>query len=60
MGKVTRHVEGRTKEKRVAVRKALGPLKDLTVRPRTKVRYVNARQGFYSFLRTNHLELPMQ
>ena len=58
MGKVTRHVEGRTKEKRVAVRKALGPLKDLTVRPRTKVRYDNARQGFYSFLRTNHLELP--
>ena len=59
MGKVTkRHLEGRTREQRVTVRKKLGPLKELTVRPRTKARYEEARQGFYSFLHNNKLVLP--
>lgn len=61
MGKVTkRHVEGRTREQRIAVRKKLGPLKNLTVQSKTKQRYESARQGFYAFLRQNHLELPQR
>ena len=60
MGKVTaRHVEGRTREQRVAVRKKLGPLKTLTAQSKTKTRYDSARQGFYAFLRQNRLVLPL-
>ena len=59
MGKVAkRHVEGRTREKRIAVRKTLGPLKALTVQARTKDRYELARKGFYSFLSRNQIPLP--
>ena len=59
MGKVgKRHVEGRTREERKKVRQKLGPLQALTVQSRTKVRYEGARQGFYSFLKTEGLQLP--
>lgn len=58
MGKVSRHVEGRTREGRIAVRKKLGSLQSLTVQSRTKKRYEAARQEFYSFLKGNHLTLP--
>jgi hypothetical protein len=59
MGKVTkRHVEGRTREQCIAVRKKLGPLQQLTVQSRTKDRYAQARQGFYSFLRQNQVTIP--
>ena len=59
MGKIAkRHVEGRTKQDRVAIRKKLGPLHALTVQSRTKQRYESARQGFYQFLKHENLELP--
>ena len=59
MGKVSkRHVEGRTKQERIAVRKKLGPLQALTVQTRTKARYEAARTRFYQFLQHNQLELP--
>ena len=59
MGKVgKKHVEGSTREQRKAVRKKLGPLRELTVQTRTKDRYAHARQGFYSYLRQNQLSLP--
>ena len=59
MGKVAkRHVEGRTREARIAVRKKLGPLHTLTVQNRTKQRYEKARQGFYSFLKHEEIPLP--
>ena len=49
MGKVTRHVEGRTKDQRAKVRKNLGSLKQLTVQPETRARYEAARKKFYAF-----------
>lgn len=58
MGKVTRHVEGRSKESRAKVRKSLGTLKSLTVQPQTRARYERARQKFYTFLQDNRLTLP--
>lgn len=58
MGKTVKHVEGRTKEDRVRIRQTLGPLRDLTVQPKTKQRYENARNRFYTFLRDSHLSLP--
>ena len=61
MGKVgKKHVEGRTREQRKAVRKKLGPLRELTVQTRTKDRYAHARQGFYSYLRQNQLTVFAQ
>ena len=55
MGKVAKHVEGRSKEARMANRKALGSLSSLTVQPKTKVRYEQARKKFYIFLHDSHL-----
>ena len=60
MGKVARHVEGRTKEERAKVRKTLGSLKQLTVQPKTRERYTKARLKFYAFLKLNGLKLPSQ
>ena len=58
MGKVAaRHVEGRIREQRVAVRKKLSPLNTLTVQSKTKTRYDSARQGFFASLRQNRLVL---
>ena len=58
MGKVTKHLEGHTKEARSKVRKNLGSLKQLTVQPKTRARYENARKKFYTFLHKENLELP--
>ena len=58
MGKVTKHVEGRSKTDRAKVRKKLGSLKQLTVQPKTRARYEKARQRFYAFLAKEDLVLP--
>ena len=58
MGKVARHVEGRTKEQRAKVRKRLGSLKHLTVQPKTRSRYEAARKKFYDFLAMERIVLP--
>lgn len=58
MGKVAKHLEGRTQQDRKKVRKQLGSLKHLTVQPRTRLRYDVARKKFYTFLNHNSLELP--
>ena len=55
-----KHVEGRTKEERSKVRKKLGTLKQLTVQPKTRIRYDNARRKFYRFLKDNQISLPRQ
>ena len=57
MGKVARIVEGRTKEQRAKVRKSLGTLKQLTVQPQTRARYISARKKFYAFL--EHYSIPI-
>ena len=58
MGKVAKHLEGRTRADRAKVRKSIGTLKQLTVQPKTRERYTKARKGFYKFLQDNHLRLP--
>ena len=60
MGKMKRHLEGRSKEERIRVRSNLGTLKSLTVQPQTRVRYKHARQQFYQFLAPNDLTIPTQ
>lgn len=47
MGKVKKHLEGRTKQVRKTIRKQFGNLKDLTVQPRTRARYDAARTKFF-------------
>ena len=59
MGKKTiKVVEGRTRQERIAVRKTLGTLKDLTVQPKTKQRYTQALDNFYQFLAREGISLP--
>ncbi len=59
MGKVAKkHVEGRTKEDRIKVRKKLGPLKNLTVQPGTRSRYEKALAKFSSWLKVEGFILP--
>ena len=58
MGKGKKHLEGCTQRERQKVRKQLGPLKALTLQPRTRARYDKAKKKFYSFLTNNSLELP--
>ena len=58
MGKVKKHLEGRSKEERIQVRKQLGTLKSLTVQPQTRQRYERAREQFYQFLFANSLSVP--
>ena len=60
MGKTVKHVEGRSKEARVAIRNSLGSLSSLTVQPKTKLRYEQARKKFYAFLHDSHLVIPTQ
>ena len=55
-----RHLEGKTQEERVKIRKQLGTLKDLTVLPTTKARYAKAREAFYSYLKEHNVFLPTQ
>ena len=59
MGKGKKHLEGCTQRERQKVRKQLGPLKALTLQPRTRARYDKAKKKFYSFLTNNSLELPV-
>ena len=49
---------GRSKEERKKVRKSLGTLKSLTVQPRTKARYTESLQLFFSYLERENLVLP--
>lgn len=58
MVKAMKHVEGRSKDERIKVRKQLGSLKNLTVQPGTKRRYEKAREKFYSFLHQSNLSIP--
>ena len=60
MGKVKQHLEGRSKEERIQVRKSLGTLKSLTVQSQTRTRYERAKQQFYKFLFDNDLKVPSQ
>ena len=60
MAKSKKHLEGRSKQQRQRVRKQLGPLKNLTIQPRTRARYDKAKQKFYHFLDTNSLSLPRE
>ena len=53
-----RHLEAPTEEGRAKARKALGRLKDLTVQPVTRARYVQARESFYGWLHDENLVLP--
>ena len=60
MGKRALHVEGRTKQERQQIRKNLGPLRLLTIQPRTRARYDKAKARFFDFLSANSLQLPRQ
>ena len=60
MGKGKARLEGRTKQERQKIRKDLGPLKHLTIQPRTRARYDKAKKRFFDFLNFNKLELPKQ
>eukprot|EP00435_Cladocopium_sp_Y103_P029903 s505_g7.t1 len=60
MGKAKVHLEARTKEERVEMRKRLGSLQSLTVQPATKKRYDKALDRFFDFLKFENLELPRQ
>ena len=59
MGKVGKvHVEGRTREERVKVRKSLGKLSHLTVQAPTRKRYDNALALLGVYLKKEGLVLP--
>lgn len=59
MGKVgQKHVEGRTREERIKVRKKLGKLSTLTVQQSTRKRYDSALSQFTKFLVSKDLTLP--
>eukprot|EP00438_Fugacium_kawagutii_P011017 Skav214773 [mRNA] locus=scaffold3923:40117:45759:+ [translate_table: standard] len=54
------HVEGRSKQDRQAIRKNLGPLRQLTVQPRTRARYDKALSRFFAYLKERNTQLPKQ
>ena len=54
------HVEARDKESRKKVRSQLGPLRNLTVQPRTRVRYDAALRKFFEYLTEHQIVLPKQ
>lgn len=58
--KITPHLEGRSKEQRRTIRQQLGPLKQLTVQPKTRDRYNKALAKFFDFLTHRNLSLPRQ
>ena len=58
MGKVKTIVQGRTKQDRKASRKALGPLRSLTVKPKTRARYESALRQFYLFTKLQRRHVP--
>ena len=51
-------IQGQTKEGRKQLRKSLGTLKSLTVQPRTKVRYAEGLEEFFTYLEKEGLVLP--
>ena len=51
-------IQGQTKEGRKQLRKSLGTLKSLTVQPRTKVRYAEGLEEFFTYLEKAGLVLP--
>ena len=53
-----RIVQGRTKQDRKASRKALGPLRSLTVKPKTRARYDSALRQFYLFTKLQRRHVP--
>ena len=53
-----RILEAATPEERGKVRRGLGTLRELTVRPGTRKRYDEALQEFFSFLKQEGLDLP--
>lgn len=55
-----RHLEATTQSDRAKQRQRLGSLRDLTVQPATKQRYIKAVDGFLTFLKNNDLTLPRQ
>lgn len=55
--KVKQHVEGRDKAKRQQQRQQLGPLRLLTVQPKTRERYSRAVEKFFNYLRQHDLVL---
>ena len=58
--KVKPHLEGRSKAERKATRAQLGPLRQLTVQPKTRERYTKAIHRFHSYLREQEITLPRQ
>eukprot|EP00438_Fugacium_kawagutii_P025256 Skav212858 [mRNA] locus=scaffold786:248358:249889:+ [translate_table: standard] len=56
--RVKQHVEGRDRAARQAVRNQLGPLRNLTVQPKTRARYSKALDKFFLYLRQRDLQLP--
>lgn len=60
MGKSQKRLEGRTKQQRQTIRKQMGTLKNLTLQPRTRIRYDKAKSQFYAYLDFNNIELPKQ
>lgn len=58
--KMKQHVEGRSKQDRQAIRRQLGPLRQLTVQPRTRERYNRALAKFFDYLRQQGCQLPRQ
>eukprot|EP00435_Cladocopium_sp_Y103_P065123 s76_g27.t1 len=60
MGKGQKRLEGRNQRERQRVRKQMGTLKQLTIQPKTRVRYDKAKTRFYAFLQLNKLDLPRE
>ena len=58
VGRKKQHVEARSKPERKAARAQLGPLRGLTVQPKTRQRYQTAIQKFQQFLAHRDLTLP--
>ena len=57
---VKRHLEGRSQEERVQVRKGLGSLRSLTVQPATRQRYDKALDRFFRYLESQQVALPKE
>eukprot|EP00438_Fugacium_kawagutii_P002401 Skav210786 [mRNA] locus=scaffold275:77649:80448:+ [translate_table: standard] len=58
--KVRVHMDGRSKQARQQQRKELGPLRGLTVQPKTRERYTRALDKFFLYLRQRDLVLPQR
>eukprot|EP00438_Fugacium_kawagutii_P018433 Skav226165 [mRNA] locus=scaffold2279:87554:93841:+ [translate_table: standard] len=56
--RVKQHVEGRDRASRQRIRQELGPLRQLTVQPKTRARYSRALDKFFGYLQERDLQLP--